>query len=269
MVEDIGLKISIKMNAVAPNVSPAATGGGGGSTVKTDTYFERRKFPSFDGKKRNFPSFRKEWRTCIQPSFGEEFQLREIVKAVPKEIQPDIKNLKTMTEVWDVLSQEYGKPDELVTECISSLTDFRFSAKTEGEKYVELFRKWSEVVADLEEIGEVEALNHASTIESVVSKFPSSTCKSRYVDFLMSPVNEDKTKLQILKEFMLAERGRQRNLMKILDPEKGKGGVKCYGCGEYGHLSKDCPKSKAKGKVSKSVNACVKVAPVPCPGCNS
>ena len=42
------------------------------------------------------------------------------------------------------------KPEELVTECISSLTDFRFLAKTEGEKYVELFRKWSEEIADLE-----------------------------------------------------------------------------------------------------------------------
>ena len=131
MVEDIGLKISIKMNAVALNVSPVATGGGG-STVKTDTYFERRKFPSFDGKKRNYPSFKKEWRTCIQPSFGVELQLREIVKAVPKEIQPDIKNLKTMNEVWDLLAEEYGQTEELVTESISSLTDFRFTAKTEG-----------------------------------------------------------------------------------------------------------------------------------------
>ena len=67
---------------------------------------------------------------------------------------------------------------------------------------------------------------------------------------------------------MLAERNKQRNLMKLLEPEKGKGGIKCYSCGEGGHLSKDCSKNKAKGKVSKSVNACVKVAPIPCPGCN-
>ena len=56
--------------------------------------------------------------------------------------------------------------------------------------------------------------------------------------------------------------------MEILGPEKGKGGVKCYGCGEIGHLSKDCPTNKAKGKVSKAVNACVKVAPTPCPACD-
>ena len=112
----------------------------------------------------------------------------------------------------------------------------------------------------------MEALNNEAIIESVVTKFPSSTCKSRYVDFQMSPVNEDKSELQVLKEFMVAERGRQRNLMKILDPEKGKGGVKCYGCQESGHMSKDCPKNKSK--TSKVVNACVKVAPTPCPACD-
>ena len=46
MVEDIGLRISMKMNAVTPNASPT-TAGGGGSTVKSEVYFERRKFPFF------------------------------------------------------------------------------------------------------------------------------------------------------------------------------------------------------------------------------
>ena len=266
MIEDIGVKISLKINGVAPTNSPVSVGGG--NAVKSDTYFERRKFPSFDGQRRNFPSFKKEWRTCIQPSFGVELQLREIVKAVPKDIQPDIKNLKTMEEVWDVLSKEYGRPDELVTECISSLTNFQFSSKTEGERFVELFRKWSEVFSDLEEVGEVETLNNVSILESVVKKFPGSACKSRYANFRMSPLNNDKSKLQLLKEFMSAERGLQREIMKISEPEKGKIGVKCYNCGEGGHLSKDCPKNKAKDKVSKAVNACVKVAPTSCPVCD-
>ena len=264
-IGDIGLTISMKMNAVAPNTSSSATGGGGGS-VKSDMYFERRKFPTFDGKRRNFPSFKKEWRTCIQPSFGVEFQLREIVKAVPKDIQPDIKNLKTMEEVWQVLAHEYGRPRELVTECIRGLTNFKFTAKTECEKFVELFRKWTEVIADLEEIGEGDALNHASIVESVVMKFPSSDCRSRYAKFIISPACKDKSDLQLLKEFMLEERGLQRELMKFAEAEKGIGGVKCYGCQESGHLSKDCPKNKSK--TSRSVNACVKVAPIPCPACN-
>ena len=47
-------------------------------------YFEKRPFPKFSGEKRDFPSFRKEWTTCIGTSFREKFQLREIRRCVPK-----------------------------------------------------------------------------------------------------------------------------------------------------------------------------------------
>ena len=127
---------------------------------------------------------------------GVEFQLREIVKAVPKETQPDIKNLKSISEVWDVLSREYGRPDELVTECTSSLVNFQFTAKSDRSKFVELYKKWTEVIADLEEIGELKVLNHVATVESVVSptikKLPGTECKSRYANFILSPGNQDK-----------------------------------------------------------------------------
>ena len=49
MIEDIGVKISLKINGVAPTNSPVSVGGG--NAVKSDTYFERRKFPSFDGQR--------------------------------------------------------------------------------------------------------------------------------------------------------------------------------------------------------------------------
>ena len=147
---------------------------------------------------------------------------------MPKDIQPDIKNLKSMEEVWTVLMNEYGRSHELVTECINGLTDFRFSGKTEGEKFVELYRKWTEVIADLEEVGEVEALNHESIIESVVKKFPSPECKSRYVKFTIAPENREKSELQVLRDFMCDEWSLQRDLIRILKPEKSKDGVFFY-----------------------------------------
>ena len=52
----------------------------------------------------------------------------------------------------------------------------------------------------------MEALNHASIIEGVVKKFPSPTCKSRFVDFKRFFANQGKSQLQLLREFMLAER---------------------------------------------------------------
>ena len=78
-----------------------------GSRGRPESFFERRPFPKFNGSKRNYPSFKREWRECISKSFKEEFQLREIKRCVPKEIELDLKNLRSMKEVWDQLQEEY------------------------------------------------------------------------------------------------------------------------------------------------------------------
>ena len=44
-----------------------------------------------------------------------------------------------MEEVWDMLSHEYGRPHELVTESICSQTDFQLSFKREEEKLSKFF----------------------------------------------------------------------------------------------------------------------------------
>ena len=51
---------------------------------------------------RNFVSF-KEWTNCVSKSYNSEFQIREIVRSVPEEVLPNLKNLKNMDDVWAVL----------------------------------------------------------------------------------------------------------------------------------------------------------------------
>ena len=75
--------------------------------------YEKRPFPQFNGKKRNFPSFRREWTETVTGRYSSEFDLREIRRCTPRAIQPDIKNLKTVNEVWEFLEQEYGQLLEL------------------------------------------------------------------------------------------------------------------------------------------------------------
>ena len=55
-------------------------------------------------------------------------------------------------------------------------------------------------------IGKVESLNNEAIIESVVKKFPSPTCKSRYVDFKIYPNTQDKSELQILREIHVSRK---------------------------------------------------------------
>ena len=63
-------------------------------------------------------SFRKEWKEKVAPSHDRVFQLREIMKAFPPKIQPNLKNLKTMDEVWEALDEEFGQMMENVSSLV-------------------------------------------------------------------------------------------------------------------------------------------------------
>ena len=68
--------------------------------------YKKRPYPKFNGKKRNFPIFRREWTKTVTNKFSVEFELRLIRDNVPDEVKPEIKNLQQMTDVWKVLDEE-------------------------------------------------------------------------------------------------------------------------------------------------------------------
>ena len=113
-----------------------------------------------------------------------EYELREIQDRVPKEVGPDLKNLKSMNTVWEFLDKEYGSVMELTKELISSLVDFKYGDKTKGnyQKFQELYRMWTSVHNDLQEAGELGALEHKYILSQVAVKFlPDS--RSKYVEY--------------------------------------------------------------------------------------
>ena len=87
---------------------------------------KKRPFPHFDGLKRNFPSFRREWTEIVtKAKFPPDHELRELKRCTPKVVQPDIKNLKTVSAVWELLNLQYRQLLELTSELIKSLTNFQ------------------------------------------------------------------------------------------------------------------------------------------------
>ena len=60
--------------------------------------------------------------------YSVEFQIRENKKNVLKIVEPDLKNLCTMKEVWAFLDQEYGQIMEMNSDIVNSLISFTFSA---------------------------------------------------------------------------------------------------------------------------------------------
>ena len=119
----------------------------------------------------------------VTGSFPKEMEIREIHHAVPKSVEPDLKNLKTMEEIWMHLEDEYGDVVELVTKLVNGLVRFQFpkDAKTEGQKFIKLHKNWNQVVTDLDEVKKLNCLDNELTISTIARKLPSQTSREEYV----------------------------------------------------------------------------------------
>ena len=213
------------------------------SSVGAIHYFQKQPFPKFDGQKRNYPSFRREWTDTVSTSYSIDFQIGEIRRNVPRTVEPDLKNLKSMQEVWAFLDQEYGQIMEVTSEMVDSLAAFTFSAaaKTDGMKFVELFRKWQ----DLRDIGELNVLNHAPMLAKVGQRFPSTATRQNYVKLRRELLKQKKTELEIMIQFMLEEWELYKEMDRLEVPKSLMGGSSrtCYRCNKSGHMQRFCPKS--------------------------
>ena len=266
------------LSLLSPATPPAATV----SSRDSSYMYERRKLPSFGGARRDYPSFRREWQGNVTGKFSAEYELREIKQNTPSEVEPDLKNLKSMKDVWEFLDRKYGRTMELASELISGLHNFKFSSKarTESAKFAELDREWTKVYYDLEEVGKLDALDHEPTLNGLAHKLPSIEAKKAYGNLRIKMVGEcekstpptEVSELEVMKQFMKAERQRQEVYAGLLDEEvvvdtRRQGGRSsssspCIRCGRTGHTDAECP---GRGSARSHANQQV---PAPCPACS-
>ena len=81
----------------------------------------------------DFPSSWKEWKETVTPCYSEVFRLMKIINEVLSLLQSDLKNLKKMDEVWEVLKEEFGQVMESIHSLVKSLTNFKYSKDTKSE----------------------------------------------------------------------------------------------------------------------------------------
>ena len=60
--------------------------------------YAKEKFPSFDGLIRDYPQFKQEWVSCVQPGRDEKWSIITLNKNTPKAI--DLRNVESLTEAW-------------------------------------------------------------------------------------------------------------------------------------------------------------------------
>ena len=263
-------------------LSTATPPAAGVSSRDSSYMYSRRPLPSFGGARRDYPSFRREWQSNVTGNFSVEYELREIKQNCPAEVEPDLKNLKSMKDVWDFLDRKYGRTMELASELINGLHNFKFStkAKTESARFAELDREWTKVYYDLEEVDKLSALDHEPTLARFAHKLPSVEAKKAYGVLRIKMDQEcrnanpptEVSELKVMKAFMKAERERQEVFAGLLDDGdvKPKDNLRqggrvdpCSRCGRAGHQLSECP---GQGDWSRTSHA-TRAASAPCPAC--
>ena len=269
------MKVLSLLSTAAPPVT-------GGASRDSSYMYSRRPLPSFGGARRDYPSFRREWQSNVTGNFSVEYELREIKLNCPAEVEPDLKNLKAMKDVWEFLDSKYGRTMELASELINGLHNFKFSnkAKSESARFAELDREWTKVYYDLEEVDKLSALDHEPTLARFAHKLPSDETKKAYGVLRIKMDHEcrnanpptEVSELKVMKAFMKAERERQEVFAGLLDdgdvkPKENlrQGGRvdPCSRCGRTGHQPSECP---GQGDWSRTSHA-TRAASAPCPAC--
>merc|ERR1711942_572063 len=157
-----------------------------------------------------------------------------------------------MNEIWKYFDLEYGKPNMLSNERVNYIHTFQCSkaTTTETARFNELYRCWSTVYSDLAKVGQLEALNHAPTLQTFLGKLPSKASGRRYITMAKELRLKKKTELEIIADFMTDVREMQKEEGELFGSLKGASKepdakVGCRGCNQAGHKVAQCPRKSS------------------------
>ena len=81
--------------------------------------FEKRPIPKFSGDSHDYFRFKSMWKE-VAKEFNEESQLDYIIDQVPVEVMSKINMCRTMKAVWDMLDDDFGRPEEIAARCLKT-----------------------------------------------------------------------------------------------------------------------------------------------------
>ena len=183
----------------------------------------------------------------VKGNFESAQERRLIRDCVPKDVKPEITRMATMEEIWQFLDDEYGKDSELTSERVAYLHNFQCSksAITEASKFKELYKCWSTVYSDLDNVGQLQILDHAPTIKGFISKLSSKAIGDRYIVMVKELKLKKETDLNIVNAFMKAERQHQKQQEELFgskgSSKDSDAKVRCHACNQMGHRFAQCP----------------------------
>ena len=192
--------------------------------------------PTWDGKYRSFPRFKKLWDENINPRHEDSALHLMLVQSLPKFV---LDNISTLTDsaddIWRYLEEKYGKPEVVAKEVMSELMGL--DHKKLGSKFM---GKFCTLLLDthslLASMGEEDWLVSSRSVSELEAKLP----RDEQIEWVkvMGTIGGD-TKFEKFRTF-LQQRKSVLELLDTMGYKAGRNETKCEYCSRPGHVEGDC-----------------------------
>ena len=257
-------KLKCEFLAKAPiksNVSPPSLNSTAGVTAvkvegikaKQPVKIKDMDCPTWDGRYRTFPRFKKMWDENITPRYEDTALHYLLCQALPKTVLENISTLSDSAEdIWHYLDERFGKPDIVAREVMNEL--FALDHRKLGSKFMV---KFTTLLLDteslLKSINEEEWLISNRTVAELEDKLPQAE-RVEWARLMSSTVGD--SKYERFKNFLQARKQILDNMDTIGCRSLTVGNSeKCGYCSKSGHAEDICYSKKRDQKKSKGACA--------------
>lgn len=188
--------------------------------------FRPASLPVFDGSKREFYRWRKDWESLQQqgePSGSVEVKKIQLLDSIDGRIVKDLRlsSYNTAEDIFRVLTNRYGNKHAITMEIVKELQRIPVMRGNQPHKVIELVQAVEKALVDLTDLGDTGAIKNTLVVKSIESKLPE-FMKRDWLALLTAP-NSDVTSenhFDKLLEFLKKEEGILERLEQLRVMEK-------------------------------------------------
>lgn len=227
--------------------------------------------PRFDGNKRNFYLWKKEWEALQkqgEPTGSKEVRKFQLLDSLEEKVARDLRlsSYGTADEIFRVLENRFGNKSAIALEIVEELQALPPVKGHQPRKIVEMIQIVEKALYDLSGLGNTGALKNPLVTKSLESKLPESLKKEWLVYSSEEETESPEGRFDIFLKFLRSQERIYEQLDQLRDEDPGRREARipqkhartkatnssgpqasCVVCGERGHGKKlyYCKKFKA------------------------
>ena len=237
-----------------PSIGSNQVGGTSNRAAAQSSYkeYKRDDLPTYGGSIIEYPRFKKEWQTLVAPGRTQDWQLLNLEKRTPKEV--DLSICLTLEEAWQLLDDKYACPTTVSSKLVQVYMDTKLKGKSDASKLVEINHNLVTLYNDLVAVKQEEQVTgNTFLLNTTIRWIPEKYQRELHMVRRMKKEMPGETLWKILSKFLkdtvqdeqmyspwhLEENTQKENPYKKL----------CFKCQSSNHESRNCPGSGAGKKI--------------------